>query len=274
MNSGVSQSRVGATRRHVVRGAAWSVPVVALATTAPAFAVSCDRQAYTMNWTESRFSRTDFRRATGYAHGSQVGNTALAVALTSNSFSNGVLNNNVATANNRPDVDRNLTIPPTADGADANLDPGVTSLGGRANERGIRLQHTRSDPGRGNRQEVTINFSRPVRGLSFYITDIDRISYGSYGYSDRVELTSVPAVVPPTRTQTLDGTTGVGVQNDPWLRTANENRDENAAGAQVRVAYPSSSDISSLTLTYWNAAGTDIYHRVFIGNMTFTAVGC
>ena len=261
----------GTRRRTIVRGAAWSVPVVALAATAPAFAASCDRQTYTMNWTESRFSRTNFRLATGFAYGNQAGNVALAVTLTSNSYSNGVLNNDVTTSNNRPDVDRNLTIPPMTDGTDPNLDPGVTSLGGRANERGIRLQHSRSDPGRGNRQEVTIGFSRPVRGLSFYITDIDRLSYGTYGYSDRVELTSVPAT---TRTQTLDGVTGSGVQNDAWSRSNNENRDENSAGAQVRVVYPASTDINSLTLTYWNAAGTDIYHRIFIGNMSFTAIGC
>ena len=50
------------------------------------------------------------------------------------------------------------------------------------------LYHASSTAGRGNRQEVTITFSRPVRGLKFYVTDIDTIT--SPAYSDRVELTA------------------------------------------------------------------------------------
>jgi hypothetical protein len=265
------------SRRTVVRTAAWTVPAVSAAAAAPAYAASCDRQTYSMNWSESNFSRASLRSATGTAYGNQTGNRPVIITMTSVSYSNNAVNNDITTSNNRPDASRNLNLPPQTDGADPDLDPGVTSLGGRAGERGIRLQHSRSDAGRGNRQELTLSFSRPVQSLTFFVTDIDRIGVTQngvlYGYEDRVEISSSPAIALAQRTQTPDGVLGNGIQGDPWYRTANENRDENLAGAQVKVQFPAT-NLNSVTLTYWNNAGTGIYHRVFLGNLSFSAMGC
>ena len=35
-----------------------------------------------------------------------------------------------------------------------------------------------------------------------------------------------------------------------------------------------STDVKSLVLTYWNASGGTQYHRVFLGDLSFSALGC
>lgn len=270
-----TSSRMQPTRRTLVRSAAWSVPVVAAATAAPAFAASCARQNFTMNWQPTNFSRAGYRSGTGTAPGTVAGSVAVSVSLASNSFSGDVLTN--TGGNNLPDQTRNLTIPANT-GNSTTADPVVTSLGGRAGERGVMFNHASSAVGRGNRQEVTITFSRPVRALNFFITDID--SLASPAYSDRVELVgrnSAGAVV--TFSPTPDGVTGTGLQGDPWQRAASGNVSENSAGAQVRVDFTKSTpsvatDVKTLVLTYWNNSGGTQYHRIFLGNMGFSAAGC
>jgi hypothetical protein len=257
----------GTTRRTLVRNVAWSVPVVAVAATAPAYAASpcSDRYSYLLDWGTTPYTRASYRSS--FATVSSADSSPVTVSFSSTSFSND-LANNTALSNNQPDQARNLTVPANT-GTATTADPVVNSLGGRAGERGVMLYHASSLAGRGNRQEVTISFSRPVRGLSFWITDIDTIT--TPAYSDRVELVSTPA---SSRTQTLDGVTGTGVQGDPWLRAADSNVSENAAGAQVRVAYPTTTDITSVKVVYWNATGGTQYHRIFLGDLAFTAIGC
>lgn len=256
---------VNPSRRSVVRGAAWSVPVVAVAATAPAFAASPCATTYPfrLDWGTTSYSRASARSATASVSSSTPGATPLSVTFTSTSSS----------SLNVPDTTRNLTVPANT-GTGTTADPVVTSLGGRAGERGVMLYHASSTPGRANRQDVAITFSRPVRGLTFYITDVDTIT--SPAYSDRVELvgyTSSNAVVPFTSTN--DGISGAGSVASPWLRTADSNVSENAGGAQTSVDFSASSaEVKSLVLTYWNAAGGTQYHRVFIGDLTFTALGC
>lgn len=256
---------VNPSRRSIVRGAAWSVPVVAVATTAPAFAASPCATTYSfrLDWGTTPYNRASARSATATVSSSPSGATPLTVTFTSTSSS----------SLNVPDTTRNLTVPANT-GTGTTADPVVTSLGGRAGERGVMLYHASSTPGRANRQDVAITFSRPVRGLKFYVTDVDTIT--NPAYSDRVELvgyTAASAVVPFTRTN--DGITGDGSVASPWLRTADSNVSENAAGAQTLVDFgASTAEVKSLVLTYWNNAGGTQYHRVFIGDLDFTALGC
>lgn len=251
------------SRRAIVRGAAWSVPVVAVAATAPAFAASPCATTYSfrLDWGTTTYRRTDARNAT--ASVTSVGATPLTVTFTSTSSSSA----------NVPDPNRNLSVPPNT-GTATTADPVVTSLGGRAGERGVMLYHASSTPGRANRQDVAISFSRPVRGLKFWITDIDTIA--SPAYSDRVELvgyTAAGAIVPFSSTN--DGITGSGSAASPWLRTSDANVSENAGGAQTLVDFSASTaEVKSLVLTYWNNAGGTQYHRVFVGDLEFTALGC
>ncbi|WP_322920228.1 hypothetical protein [Nocardioides renjunii] len=263
------------SRRALVRGAAWSVPVVTMAATAPAFAASpcSDRYTYQLNWGTTPYSRTSFRASSATV--SSLDSSAVTVSFASVSYSNDVVNN-TTTSNNRPDQTRNLTVPANT-GTGTTQDPVVTSLGGRQGERGVMLYHAASTPGRGNRQEVTITFSRPVRGLSFYVTDIDTIT--NPAYSDRVEVlarTGTGAIVGFANVK--DGVTGNGVNGDPWLRAGDSNVGENAGGAQVQVNFPTTTtgaaDVKTVTITYWNNSGGTQYHRVFLGDLNFTAIGC
>lgn len=254
------------SRRSVVRGVAWSVPVVSVAATAPAFAASpCQiRYFYRLDWGTTSYSRADARNAS--ASVTTTGGTPVSVSFRS-----------VSVGANTPDSTRNLKVPPNT-GTSTTADPVVTSLGGRPGERGVMLYHASSTAGRGNRQEVTITFGRPVRNLQFWITDIDTISMPAY--SDRVELVghNAAGVVVPF-SSTNDGVTGAGSEASPWRRTSDSNVSENAAGAQTSVSFakasPSSAtDVKSMRLTYWNATGGTQYHRIFLGDLSFTAMGC
>lgn len=243
----------------MTRGAVWATPLVAVAAAAPAYAASpCStRYSYTLDWP------TGYTRASatsGTATISGTGGTAVTMTLASTSVGANV-----------PDAIRNLDVPPNT-GTPTTIDPVVTSLGGRTGERGVRLQQT-SPAGRANRQVLTMSFSRPVSGLTFFITDIDTIT--NPAYSDRVELIGRTAQGASVAFgQTLDGITGSGTEASPWLRSADQNVPENNAGAQVQVAFAAGAAVSTLEMTYWSATGTTQYHRVFIGRMSFTALGC
>src|SRR6478672_464529 len=140
---------VNPSRRTVVRGAAWSVPVVAVAATAPAFAASPCATLYPfrLDWGTTPYSRASARNATATL--SSAGSTPLTVTFASTS----------STTANVPDPNRNLTVPANT-GTGTTADPVVTSLGGRQGERGLMLYHQSSTVGRDNRQDVVITFSR------------------------------------------------------------------------------------------------------------------
>lgn len=256
------------SRRSVVRGVAWSVPVVSVAATAPAFAASpCQTlYPYRLDWGTTSYTRTDARAATASVTTTTTGGTPVPVTFRS-----------VSVGDNVPDAARNLTVPANT-GTGTTADPVVANLGGRAGERGVMLYHATSAIGRPNRQEVTITFGRPVRNLQFWVTDIDTIT--SPAYSDRVELIGLNAAnVAVPFTSANDGVTGDGSQTNPWLRSTTGNVSENAAGAQTSVSFVKSSpadatDVKSLKLTYWNATGGTQYHRIFLGDLTFSALGC
>ena len=255
------------SRRSVVRGVAWSVPVVSVAATAPAFAASpCQtRYSYALDWGTTSYTRSGARSSS--ASVATTGGTPVSVTFASVS----------STSLNVPDPSRNLSVPANT-GTGTTADPVVTSLGGRTGERGVMIYHASSTAGRANRQEVTITFGRAVRALKFWITDVDTIA--SPAYSDRVELigyNASNAVVPFAATN--DGITGAGSEASPWLRTADSNVSENAAGAQTFVNFTAASpsaatDVKSMKLTYWNATGGTQYHRIFLGDLGFTALGC
>lgn len=256
------------SRRSVVRGAAWSVPVVSMAAAVPAYAASPCQTYYPflLDWGTTAYSRTNARSSSASVTSS--GATSLDVSFLSTS----------STTANVPDPTRNLTVPANT-GTGTTADPVVNNLGGRTGERGVMLYHATSTAGRDNRQEVTITFARAARGLTFWITDIDTIT--TPAYSDRVELigrNASGAVV--TFKQTLDGVLGTGAAGDPWRRTTDANVSENSAGAQVFVDFTPATtpapatDVKTLTLTYWNNTGGTQFHRVFLGDMRFTALGC
>lgn len=278
---------MAATRRTVVRGAAWSVPVVAVATTAPAYAASpCETlYSYRLDWGTS-----------AYSHPTTTANNSVATITSTNGgpdifavFATTFLGSGAGDGNLPSGEARNLSVPGNTAGGDATRDPAITNLGGTgAGERGLRLQET-SVAGKANRQEVKVEFRSgsatgpliSVRGLSFYIVDIDAITTSPY--SDRVVLTPT---VPATATNQVKDTNVIGNGTDvaessttvgPWRNSqANSNVPENQAGARVQVNYPDSAaaQFSSFTLSYWTNTGTGQYHRIFLTDFILKSTAC
>jgi hypothetical protein len=245
--------------------------MLVVSTAAPAFAASCGTTySYRLNWGTTVFTRTSATSASARIVSTTVGGPDIYAVFAVQTF-----------GNNTPDASRNLTVPTTA-GANAQLDPAITNLGGLgAGERGVRLQNATSGAGRANRQQLTVTFRRgdvagPIvnaKALSFWITDIDAIT--SNPYADRVELSGT---FNQSRDANIRGN-GLNVAPDnnnvgPWRNSDNDNNvAENSAGARVQVTY--AVDISAFTLVYWNNASPGIqYHRIFLSDFVFTSTGC
>ena len=260
------------SRRAVVRGSAWTAPLLVVSTAAPAFAASTCTTSYSyrLNWGTTEFTRVSATSASARIVSSTLGGPDIYAVFAVQKF-----------GNNTPDPTRNLTVPSAA-GSDAQLDPAITNLGNLgAGERGVRLQNQSSGAGRDNRQQLTVTFRRnstsgPIvnaKTLTFWVTDIDAVTTSPY--ADRVELSGT---FNQTRDANIRGAgTSVAENNNnvgPWRNSdTNNNQGENNAGARVQVAY--TADTSAFTLVYWNNAspGTQ-YHRIFLSDFVFTSTGC
>lgn len=205
------------SRRSVVRGAAWSVPVVAVAATAPAYAASpCMNKTalQPVTWSSSP-TRTN-----------QAGTTSSGTTVNVTGTYTGTLlgAGSLAAQNMSPG-----SVAATRDSFHlVNNSPTSLSL----------------NPS-GNYQTVTLSFTREVYGLTFTIDDIDRAS-GSY--HDHVFL----AGAPETPSVTLgSAVTGAGTQANPW-RTTGGNAD-NSPTQSVVVTYPNGMvPMTSLTLRFYS----------------------
>lgn len=265
-------------RRSVVAAGAWSVPVIAAATAAPAFAASpcATNFDYLLDWgsTASSFNRTGTTGATATATAAVAGGQALSIGFASALITNA--NNSVNSY--VLDTTYNMSVPGPAAGGGGGVAPNVTNLGNITSggaERGLCLQHSTSStavvdntgtPDRG--QRLTISFPRAVTNLKFWIVDIDSTTSG---YWDRVRFTTAPTVVTNSASPKINGT-GTGTSPFRYDTTqTNNNFDENTAGARVQVIFPG--PLTSLTMEYWNASGTGI-QRVFLADFSFTAKGC
>jgi hypothetical protein len=265
VTDGVDERGVGTSRRTLMRGAAWSVPVVAVAAQAPAFAASpCDPQAYRVDWGTSGYTPPPL---TGAVRGSTAVATptgATGGGPLSVSFSSTVVGSVVRSADN-------MTV---------TGDTNIGNLG--AAERGLTLSHDApAVSGRANRQEVSISFARAVTGLSFTITDIDS---SSGAWWDRVELSGTRTGTPVSRGGILgnfvlgDGTVGLELLAafGPWryfdTGTNVPNTGDNRGN--IAVVYPGTIAANTpILLTYWSStAGGN--QRIFLSDFNFTARGC
>lgn len=223
------------SRRTVVRGAAWSVPVVAVAATAPSFAASpCTNRTALLpvSWSSS-FSTT---RQTGSVAGAPIVNVT--AGYTATPLGPGSLN----TQNLTPTTVGSLTRDSISL---VNNSPTSVSLNAE-----------------GNFQAVTFAFTREVYGLTFAIDDIDRVA-GSY--FDHVFLAGAPET--PTVTQG-SAVTGGGTSTNPWRTTGASG--DNATNQTVAVTYPNGSvPMTSLTLRFYSTLAplTSAQHVVRIRQM-------
>lgn len=235
------------SRRTLVRGAAWSAPVVAVAATAPAYAASpC---AATYNW-RLDWGTTSYTKANANLGSATVTNVAGTSPITVTFVSS-------------------VTSGITRNALNLDLEPGISDIGdlGR-NEQGLELWHSSSTNSNNSYQTVQITFGRAIDNLAFTITDID---FSSGNFSDRVALSG-------TRTGTPASTyvVGSGTTSDPWRpRDSNPGPisipDEGDSRGNVAVQY--SGSVTSIELRYWNRGGSG-QQAIWISDMTWTASGC
>jgi hypothetical protein len=246
------------TRRAVVHGAAWSVPVVAVAAAAPAFAASpcVTDYNYRLVWGTTRYERYSHTSGKAFVPVLEgAGASDVEVTLSSTWVRDG--NGN---ANDRRDPAANLSV----------SSQNVGGTGGR----GLYLRHESPvSDARSRRQELTLTFSRPVTGLNFTITDIDSERAYNYfagrweGYYDRVELTPTPSTRTPVST-----VTGLGTFESPWRQTSNDATWEpGSSNGNVLVRYTGA--VSSVKVIFWSAQAHG-QQAIYLSNLNFTAKGC
>jgi hypothetical protein len=249
----------GFSRRTIVRGAAWSVPVVSMAATAPAFASStCKDGAYRIRWGQDYNGTTKVATADRISTSGSgvVGAAALTLTIT-NSFGGSMQ------AGSAPDGASNLTTSPFNVGGTGA--PGLTIMQRSSSNNAL------STPRANNNQVVTLTFNRPVWDLAFKITDIDS---NTGQYQDRVFVSGNP-------TFTLEsGVSGAGTSGTPWQPVnGNQNFDPTTGTAgNVNVDYVGKPAASIYTITYWNnqtggLTGNGL-QGVFISGFTFSSETC
>lgn len=207
------------SRRSVVRGAAWSVPVVAVAATAPAFAASpCTNRTALLpvSWS-SLYSTT---RQTGSIGGTPVVNVS--AGYTATRVGGGALHSSNLAPTRVAETQDSFSL--------VNTSPTSWSLNPE-----------------GNFQTVTFSFTQDVYGLTFSIDDIDRAS----GYHDHVFLAGAPETPEVTLGSAV---TGGGTSTNAWRTTGASG--DNATNQTVTVTYPNGLvPITSLTLRFYSTVG-------------------
>lgn len=253
------------SRRTLVRGAAWTVPVVAVATAAPAFAASpCDPLVnQTIDWdapATTTWSRTNSN--SGTASYDPDGATGEIPSLSMTVAAN--YSGNMRAGFEFPQGRQNPSLR-------------VTSPIGGLGVSGLALYQatTSTNPqGRNEMGSYTFTFSRPVTNLRLTLTDIDS-AFGDFW--DVVELS-------PGYTVTSQGSGLVADNGGPnngqrFYRNTNngpvDNETGNAGNLGLRYAGP----ISTFTVSYWNGAsqfsdGVDTDQVVYISDLTFDYKPC
>lgn len=251
-------------RRGVMKGAAWSVPVMAVAVATPAASASACAQTYagTVRFAAVDAAPVNYTRGTG-ANATLAGAASVALPAV-NGFTTGAVNvtfsssslTSAATGGTYARDTRNFA-------ADSTIAPGKFAIVQTVTGASVATQN----PVRG--QTVDIAFSRPVTGLSFRL---EGITAGTT-YNDAVTLTTVTgAALAATASSVGAQVAGNGTAANPWRSNAeNANQGTITAANSLVVTIPGT--ISSLRLRYNSWGGTTTTAQaqgVFLGNMTFT----
>lgn len=223
------------SRRTVVRGIAWTVPVVSAVAAAPAFAASCQKTALqAVTWSATRTATTQTGTTSS---GTSVNVTA---AFTSTLLGAGSLNSSNLTASTVVAANDAFSL--------VNNSPTTLAVDGNANY-----------------QTATLGFTRPVFGLTFSLDDIDRAT-GSY--SDQVALSAAPAATPASSPGAAIA--GAGTLSDLWRTTGGQG--DNAADQTVTVTYADGAvGLTSLSIRFWSPTlpAVSATHVVRIRQMQF-----
>ena len=257
--AGASLPSTSISRRNLVAGAAWTAPVMIAVSAAPAIAATGSTGHCPAP------STIDFGAA---LTGGWRTSTAAGVTMTfvSQTF------HRTAT--------KKVTYTPPSDNRSVVKSLSTARIGNLASFDGMTFLKMRqiladsnsSASKRAKYSEFTISFSKPVFGLSFYMTDID---YTANQFTDSLCLTA-----PTTMTGSIVGTgsnvTGLGTVRSPFLGSKANSPDTGSdAGKSVAMyAAPTTTGISSLTFRYRNTQTAGGNQAVFISPMTFYPASC
>lgn len=241
----------GTSRRAVVRGAAWTVPAVAVAASAPAYAVSCNTVSWRLNWGTTTYQKLSADQGKATIPGVAG---SVPVVVTFDSQMSGTMVRETD----------NLTV-----------DTGTTDIGNLGNsEVGLLLSHKDPIPAlRDNRQTLTISFDRDVTGLSFSITDLDSAASNWY---DQVEASGTRTFAVTPRPANQGGGTyvlGDGTLGNAWRYRDATTQLPNSGNDRGNVKVTYSGTVRSITLDYWSSVANG-NQKVWISDLTFTARGC
>lgn len=285
---------ISTSRRGLLTASAWAVPTVVVASAAPAFAASrcVDDVVHTVVWAGSAAYPYSFApAAAGTASLYQSGTGTIQAIPATNGLTQAqiqavspltvTLQNSVPTTGSS---NRMRGLATTYDGR-AIQNMRVTSFNASGfGHRGLALAQQAT--GNGNLsgtlsnhvQTLTMNFSRPVKELSFRIGDIDA-SNGNH--SDRVSVapqaaTIVRGSVRGNGTGTTDGANNTaGHLVGPFRPSANGIvNDATGTTGNVTMTYGSTTSISSITLRFWNNDSSGGMQWIFLSNLSFKASTC
>jgi hypothetical protein len=257
-------------RRTIVRTAAWTVPVVAVSATAPAYAASpCDdAYAWRLDWANDQ---TNDAFTTSYPATPAVSGTTRSATATITGPS-GTSAMTVGFSSTMPGVDSRTS---------SNLRV-ITSYNdvGASGSTGLLLQHQGITAGRANsRQVVVVTFGREVHDLRFTITDIDSSNNSSGVFYDQVELTGTRTGTPTqggrgTRNNPyFDYVEGSGREGDPWRILSQNATASDNGGDEGNIAVHFPGPVQGFTLTYYTSRGSG-NQAIWLTDFTFQARGC
>lgn len=240
--SAVDSTQFATTRRTLVRGAAWSVPVISVAAAAPAFAVSCDvATSRPVTWAaNSGSSNVRTQSGTTAAGGSVTVNTSYTKV---NGDYSGDFN-----SRNMNSVDRSGT---RGGFVIANTVP-----------------DTNSDDVSSNYQSVTFTFSPAARELTFKVEDIDRVNNGGArpGFYDYVRIISQS----PWTAAEGSFINGTGYPGSAWRTRSDVGNLDYDSRQTVTVSF--AGPVSQFTLDYGSLTADSRYPEfmfVVLSGMTY-----
>ncbi len=258
------------TRRTLTRAAAWTVPVVAVAATAPAYAASpCDpRTGQVLDWDGAKvaFTRKSATAATAVYDPDGTGPVpGLTLDVTAS------YTGNMKAGSENGSTSQTMARQSTVGGM-----WGVSGLGLMQATSSEKPQGGKKEPvGYGDRGTYTFVFSKPVSNLVFTITDID---------STKNDFRDALIISGGYTVEAQAGEVEVKTEKDfipsSWFQAKDDDEAVNdTSGSDGNITLKFAGPISTFEITYWNRQkeydeDLDTDQRIFVSDMTFDYSPC